>query len=90
MLTRAFSGRTARGIPNRMTEGVRDDEIAPYPFQNAMTRDIRNAAAAQGNPEFLSLWAGQAAALAREGPAAEIVRALMSEARKSLRSALSF
>jgi nitronate monooxygenase len=86
-LTRVFSGRAARGIPNRATGELRDPEdIAPYPFQNALTRDVRNAAAAQGNAEFLSLWAGQAAALARPGPAAEIVARLMREARAALRS----
>ncbi len=62
VLTRTFSGRTARGVPNRVTRTLRDpDDIAPYPFQNAMTRDIRTAAAAQHDPEYLSLWAGQAA-----------------------------
>jgi nitronate monooxygenase len=87
-LTRVFSGRTARGIPNRASRELRDPhEIAPYPFQNAMTRDIRNAASAQGNPEFLSLWAGQAARLAREMPAAEIVAALMNDARAALQRA---
>jgi len=63
------------------------DDIAPYPFQNAMTRDVRNAAGAAGNPELLSLWAGQAAPLAREGPAAKIVAALMREAQAALLAA---
>jgi nitronate monooxygenase len=88
LLTRAFSGRSARGIPNRVTAELRDpDDIAPYPFQNAQTRDIRTAAAAQGNPEFLSLWAGQAARLARPGPAAQIVERLAREAREALAAA---
>jgi len=86
-LTRVFSGRTARGIPNRATAELRDPEdIAPYPFQNALTRDVRSAAAARGEAEFLSLWAGQAAALARPEPAGEIVARLMREARAALRS----
>lgn len=85
ILTRVFSGRTARGIPNRMTSEIRDpDDIAPYPFQNAMTRDIRNAAAEQGKIEFLSLWAGQAALLAKELPAAQVVAELMREANAAL------
>ncbi|HTD38243.1 MAG TPA: nitronate monooxygenase [Candidatus Limnocylindrales bacterium] len=82
VLTRAFSGRTARGIANRMVDDLADPgDIAPYPFQNAMTRDIRTAAAQQGRPEFLSLWSGQAARLAKAKPAAEIVADLMREAR---------
>jgi nitronate monooxygenase len=84
VLTRTFSGRTARGVANRVTQTLRDPEdVAPYPFHNAMTRDIRNAAAQAGNAEYLSLWAGQAASLAREAPAGEIVRALMEEARRA-------
>jgi nitronate monooxygenase len=87
VLTRAFSGRTARGIPNRVIEELADPaDIAPYPFQNAMTRDVRTAAAEQGRAEFLSLWAGQAAPLATAKPAAEIVDDLMRVARASMRS----
>jgi nitronate monooxygenase len=89
ILTRAFSGKAARGVPNRVTRELRDpDDLAPYPFQNAMTRDMRNAAASAGNPEYLSLWAGQAAALAREQPAREIVARLMDEARAAGREAV--
>ncbi len=80
VLTRAFSGRTARGLRNRTTAELSDDDIAPYPFQNAMTRDIRIAAGQQGRAEFLSLWAGQAAPLARDGDAATIVATLAREA----------
>ena len=88
ILTRVFSGRPARGIPNRATRELRDPEdVAPYPFQNAMTRDIRNAAAAQANPEFLALWAGQAAPLAREAAARDIVARLMREARAAVEGA---
>lgn len=82
VLTRAFSGRTARGMANRLTQELRDpDDIAPYPFQNAITRDIRTAAGEQGRSDFLSLWAGQAAKLAKEAPAADIVAELMQEAQ---------
>jgi len=84
VLTRVFSGRTARGMSNRLVEELRDpDDIAPYPFQNAITRDIRTAAGQQGKSDFLSLWAGQAARLAKEAPAAEIVAELMQDARAS-------
>jgi nitronate monooxygenase len=82
VLTRAFSGRTARGMRNRFVAEVREPEdVAPYPFQNAMTRDIRTAAAQRGRAEFLSLWAGQAALLAASKPAAQIVADLMRDAR---------
>ncbi|HLZ21531.1 MAG TPA: nitronate monooxygenase [Ktedonobacterales bacterium] len=83
-LTRAFSGRTARALRNRFVEEMRghEDDIAPYPAQNVLTRDIRQAAARQDQPEFLSLWSGQAPRLARTLPAAELVRAVVEEAER--------
>jgi nitronate monooxygenase len=56
--------------------------ILPYPLQNALTRPMRTAANTAGRAELLSLWAGQAARLARRAPAAEIVRWLVSEAAR--------
>ncbi|HEY0613165.1 MAG TPA: nitronate monooxygenase [Candidatus Elarobacter sp.] len=81
-LTRVFSGRFARGVRNRFIDEMTDPgDVAPYPHQHWLTRDIRAAAAAQGKPEYLSLWTGQAVALAKPLPAAEIVARLMAEAR---------
>ncbi|MGO8919238.1 MAG: NAD(P)H-dependent flavin oxidoreductase, partial [Stellaceae bacterium] len=72
-LTCAFSGRPARGIVNRfMTEIDREPQsILPFPQQNALTRPLRSAAAAQGKAEHLSLWAGQGLQLARRQGAAD-------------------
>jgi len=79
-VTRAFSGRPARGIVNRaMTEIEADDATLPYPYQNSLTRAMRTAAAKQDRAEFLSLWCGQAGHLARRMPAAELVRTLIAE-----------
>ncbi len=80
-LTRAFSGRLARGLANRFLRemAAHEAELPGYPVMNALTRDIRTAAAEQGRPEFLSLWAGQAAPLIRARPAAELLRALAAE-----------
>lgn len=88
-VTRAFSGRPARGIVNEFMRAWQghDDAILPFPLQNSATRPLRNAAAARDDPRFLSLWAGQAARLARELPAAELLQHLVSEAaaiRKSV------
>ena len=86
-LTRAFSGRPARGIVNRfMTEidGAPDD-ILPFPLQNALTRPLRAAAAKQGRAEFLSLWAGQGVGLARRQPAADLVGRLVREMETAAR-----
>jgi nitronate monooxygenase len=78
-VTRAFSGRPARGIVNRfMTE--MEDAALPYPLQNALTRPMRTAAAGQGRADMLSLWAGQGLRMARRQGAAELVARLMREA----------
>jgi nitronate monooxygenase len=81
-LTRAFSGRPARGLVNRFMETVEDrsqpDAVLPFPLQNALTRPLRAAAGQQGRAEFLSLWAGQGAPMARRRPAGAVVAALLS------------
>jgi nitronate monooxygenase len=87
-LTRAFSGRPARGIVNRfMTEVEGDgaaDAILPFPLQNNLTRPMRAAAAKQGRAEFLSLWAGQGVRMARRQNAAELVARLAEEANQAV------
>ena len=83
VVTRAFSGRPARGLANRFTREVRSP--APFPLQNALTREIRQAAAARGDAEALSLWAGEGAALARALPAGELVRQLALELDQAAR-----
>jgi nitronate monooxygenase len=81
VITRAFSGRPARGLPNKFIQTLigREDSILPYPLQNAFTRGMRTAAALQGNPDFLSLWAGQGLTRARSMSAADLVNALVAE-----------
>jgi nitronate monooxygenase len=82
-LTRAFSGRLARGLVNRfMTEveaGAGPEDILPFPLQNALTRPLRRAAASQGRSEFLSLWAGQGVGLARRQSAKALLLRLAEE-----------
>lgn len=79
--TRAFSGRPARGVVNRMMVELAavEADIPPYPVQNKLTQELRAEASKQGRAEFLSLWAGQAVGLARAEPAADVVRRLASE-----------
>jgi len=88
-ITRAFSGRAARGIKNRFLTEVGADEggLAPFPVQNALTRDVRSAAQEQDRPEFMSLWAGQAVRLARRATAADLVRETVEEAEAALAAA---
>lgn len=76
VLTRALSGRLARGIPNRVVKGIAGDRTAPFPVQNWLTGRFRPEAAAQGNTDLMSLWAGQAAPLLRHRNAADVLAEL--------------
>ncbi|KQT72063.1 MULTISPECIES: NAD(P)H-dependent flavin oxidoreductase [unclassified Microbacterium] len=77
VLTRAMSGRLARGIPNRaMRELEAGGMIAPFPAQNWLTGAFRAAATASGDADLVSLWAGQAAGLARLDDAADVLAEL--------------
>lgn len=78
VVTRAFSGRPARGLRNAFIASVDGRElILPYPLQNALTRPMRTAAARQGLPDYLSLWAGQGVARACAMPAGDLVARLL-------------
>lgn len=81
-VTRAFSGRPARGIRNRFMDEVERSgaAIPPYPLQNDLTRLLRKRAADSGNQDAVSLWAGQGVAMARALPAGALVSMLMEEA----------
>ncbi|HWC84702.1 MAG TPA: nitronate monooxygenase [Pseudonocardiaceae bacterium] len=83
-LTRAFSGRTARGLVNRFIQAHGGHAPAAYPQVNAMTKPIRGAAAKAGDAEAMSLWAGQTYSLATDAPAAEVITRLAAEATEAL------
>ena len=85
LITEKFSGKPARGIANRYMREMRDAPVLGFPAQNALTGALRSAAAKAGNADFPSLWAGQAAALAREMPAGALVAALRDETLEALR-----
>ena len=58
-VTRAFSGRFARGISNDFMAEYGSAAPAAYPQVNALTGPLRKAAAAANDPSAMSLWAGQ-------------------------------
>ena len=80
-ITRAFSGRPARGIINAMMNYLDDtpENILPFPYQHSLTSKIRLEAARQGKSEYLSMWAGQGASMARRQNTGEIIAALARE-----------
>ncbi|HUS28628.1 MAG TPA: nitronate monooxygenase [Kofleriaceae bacterium] len=79
-ITRAFSGRPARGIRNRMTDTFARTDPAPFPQQQRLTAEIRREASKRGRTDLMQMWAGQAAPLVRAMPAAELVATLAREA----------
>lgn len=82
-VTRAFSGRRARGLVNRFMVDHPDAPVA-YPEINNATKALRRAAAESGDAESLHLWAGQGFRSAQDTPAGEIVGALTTELRSVL------
>jgi nitronate monooxygenase len=83
-LTRAFTGRLARGIANRFMDAHEADAPSAYPEIHHVTSPVRAAARGRGDADSINLWAGQAHELAQARPAAEIVREMGIDARRVL------
>jgi len=75
-LTRAATGRLARGVPNRLFATVEAGEIAPFPAQSWVVGALRAEANRRGLGDLQSLWAGQGAPLARHDDAAALLEEL--------------
>jgi nitronate monooxygenase len=86
-LTRAFTGRTARGLRNRFLREHSADAPRAYPEVHHLTAPLRAAARAAGDAEVVNLWAGQGYPLVRRMPAAELVAVLAEELRAAERPA---
>ena len=86
-VTRAFTGRLARGIRNRFLDEHSAAAPSAYPEIHHLTSPMRRAARAAGDPDLVNLWAGQTHELSRELPAAELVAVLAEEARAAARAA---
>jgi nitronate monooxygenase len=86
-MTRAFTGRLARGIRNRFLDRHSAAAPAAYPEVNHLTAPMRQAGRAAGDAGLVNLWAGQTYELGRQLPAGQLVRALAEEARAALQQA---
>jgi nitronate monooxygenase len=79
VLTRAMSGRVARGLRNHAVTAIEESRaIASFPLQNALTGAFRRAAAEADREDLLSLWMGQSAGLSRRTTSAEVFTELLA------------
>jgi nitronate monooxygenase len=86
-MTRAFTGRLARGIRNRFMDQHSAAAPAAYPELHHLTAPLRQAGRTAGDPALVNLWAGQSFELGRDLPAGQLVRTLADEARAAFQLA---
>ena len=79
MLTRAFSGRYARGLANGFAVAYSDAAPEAYPEIHHLTRPLRTAATRAGDADTPNLWAGTGWRTVTTDPAEEVVRRIASE-----------
>jgi nitronate monooxygenase len=87
-VTRAFTGRRARGIVNRFMREHGEAAPSAYPEVHHLTAPMRRAAREAGDPDRLHLWAGQAHARSRNLPAATLMSQLAAETQAALAAAI--
>jgi len=85
-LTRAFSGRYARGIKNRFLLEMQatQSSLPAFPYQNFLTQPLRQGAAKIDNAELQSLWVGQNAPLVKHAHAAQLIDFLVADTDRVL------
>jgi nitronate monooxygenase len=83
VLTRAFSGKWARGIKNKFIADMEkhEDILPEFPVQNALTQPIRKASSSQQNADYLSLWSGQSPRLAKNLSVCGLFNTIITEAK---------
>ena len=86
-ITEKFSGKPARGLVNRFMREMGGKAQLAFPAQNSVTAKLRAASAKAGKADCVAMWAGQAAALSRALPAAELIATLERETEDALRTA---
>ena len=78
-ITKAFSGRMARGINNKFIEEMSGKKIFPFPIQNSVTTPLRRVSQNKNNGEFINLWAGINFNKVRNLSAKELIKKLAEE-----------
>jgi nitronate monooxygenase len=83
VVTRAFSGRWARGLANEFAERHAEQAPAAYPEVHHLTRPLRAAATEAGDPGVPNFWAGQGWQQVRSEPARAVIARLAAGARRA-------
>ena len=78
-ITKAFSGRVARGINNKFIEEMSGKQIFPFPIQNTVTTSLRKVSQNKNNGEFINLWAGTNFNKVRNISAKKLIKKLSEE-----------
>jgi nitronate monooxygenase len=81
-LTRIFTGRLSRGIKNRLTEELKENEhlLAPYPLQSKFMGYLKAYPATEtSNPAFKSYWSGQSASLLKYRDTNELINSIVNQ-----------
>lgn len=77
VVTRAFSGRYARGLRNRFVTDHEAQAPLGYPEIHYLTSPVRKASVAAGDPHATNVWAGTGFRAISEGSVAEIMGRLV-------------
>ncbi len=87
-VTRAFSGRPARGLRNDFIDRWNQSGLMPmsFPWHNTLTRAMRRAGASANDSSVQSLWAGQGLRMLRRGSAASIMDQLRHEIIEAIKA----
>lgn len=83
-VTRAFTGRLARGVRNRFMDEHSDAAPPAYPLVHHLTAPLRAYGRTAGDADLVNLWAGQAYPLSADLPAGEVVGRVAADARTAL------
>ncbi|MDJ0377886.1 nitronate monooxygenase [Cryobacterium sp. PH31-L1] len=86
VVTRAFSGRPARGLSNAFITAHDASAAHEYPQVHHLTKGLRADAARRNDADGLALWAGTGFREASTGPAAAVLLGLWIDAHAAVSS----
>ena len=83
-ITKAFSGRIARGMNNKFIEEMNGKKIFPFPIQNSVTTPLRKVSQNKNNGEFINFWAGTNLNKVRDLSPKELLEKLTEEFKSGI------